>query len=375
MSSPTDTPNKSSADFLIHLHETEGIFKAVFNSTFQQIWILGPNGYLLQANKTALDFVKAKYTEIIGVVFWQTPWWKHTSTTQHKLKTAIMKAQKGQLVRLELESQNSKGELCTIDLSIKPIFDNVGNIIYLIAEGRDITQRTKLDDLRKEFLSSAAHELKTPITVIKLLIQAHIAKAKQTGDNSPPLNELELIDRELTRLTELINDILDSARLETGRLSLQFEVVDLRELIEATIKKIRLFAKDHIFYIEKLPHELLIIADAKRLEQVLINLLSNATKYSAKNTNITIGAKKQSGMVIVSVHDEGLGIPKDKQKLIFDRYYQVKSKNSSGFGLGLYISQQIIRRHKGKLWVKSVKGEGSTFYFSLPLYKEKKNKV
>ncbi len=119
-----------------------------------------------------------------------------------------------------------------------------------------------------------------------------------------------------------------------------------------------------------MPEKAIVIADPTRIEQVLLNLLSNAVKYSPANTSIAVSLKIIGSHVVVFVRDEGFGVPKNKQKLIFDRYYQVKTKSKIGFGLGLYISKEIVKRHKGKIWVESEKGRGSTFYFSLPLFVE-----
>ena len=114
------------------------------------------------------------------------------------------------------------------------------------------------------------------------------------------------------------------------------------------------------------PDEALVIADTSRIEQVLINLLSNAVKYSPENTTIHVRIFKETNKYVVAISDEGIGIPKKNLKLIFDKYYQVKTKSKNGFGLGLYISKEIIKLHKGKIWVESTRGKGSTFYFSLP---------
>lgn len=242
-----------------------------------------------------------------------------------------------------------------------------GNAFYYVQIQHDITKRKQVEELRKEFLSAAAHELKTPITVLKLLSQTHIAKAKKQTNNLITIDELELIDRELNRLTRLIDDILDSSRFETGKLYLRLEQINLMNVVKNLSRKVKVVAKNHRIVIVKPKEDFFVIADRERIEQVLLNLISNAVKYSPEKTPITIAIKNINNHAVVSVADQGIGISKGKQSLIFDRYYQVKAKEKRGFGLGLYISQEIIKRHKGRMWVDSTVGKGSTFYFSLPL--------
>jgi signal transduction histidine kinase len=176
--------------------------------------------------------------------------------------------------------------------------------------------------------------------------------------------DLSLLNQECDRLTDLINDMLDSSRIETGKLNMNFEVFDLTELTQSTVEKIRIVTKDHKLIFDSTP-KYEVIGDKDRVEQVLINLLTNAIKYSAQKSEIAINITKQNSQVYVSVKDKGKGIPKKAHKAIFDKFYQLQRRD--GFGLGLYISKEIIKHHKGKIWVESIVGKGSTFYFSLPL--------
>lgn len=344
----------------------EQMFHAIFSTTYEFIIFLSPLGILLKANQAYLSFIQAKESEVIGLPFWDTPFCKYSPHTQKKMKLFIKKAQKGQLVRATVEYVSADGKKRPIDFSIEPIKNDAGDVMLLVVEGRDISKHKRLDDLRKEFLSATAHELKTPITVLKLLIQAHLRKAKEADTVVMKKHELELLDAQLNQLTQLINDMVDSSRFETGKFSLHFEIVDLTTLLKKILKKIQVYEKNHKIVVKDLPKNLIVVADPLRIEQVVLNLLSNASKYSPEGTTITISAQSNHE-AIVSVQDQGIGIEKSKQRLIFDRYYQVKTKTKTGFGLGLYISKEIIRRHKGRIWVHSEKGKGSTFYFSLPL--------
>jgi PAS domain S-box-containing protein len=243
-----------------------------------------------------------------------------------------------------------------------PIFDE-NKVKGVVVVFKDITERKRIEDMKKEFLSIAAHELKTPITTLKLLSQHQLAQNKKDRNQPANPNELKIMDKELDRLTRIINDILDDQRIETGKLNLNMENVDLSAIVDTTVNQIQTIAVQKIIYQRSKP--ILVLADADRIQQVLTNLLTNAIKYSLDNTTITVNIKKLKSTVVVSVKDQGRGIPLHKQDKIFDRFYQIQESNSPGFGLGLYISKQIIERHTGKIWVKSREGRGSTFYFSL----------
>jgi signal transduction histidine kinase len=247
---------------------------------------------------------------------------------------------------------------------ISPILDSNKKIIGAVASFNDITKRRQLDELKKEFLATAAHELKTPITTLTLLSQLQIKKIRKNQPINPA--EFDLIDGELDRLTRIINDILDDQRAETGKLNLRMEYVDLSSLINKVINQMMNLSPNHKLLLRK-SVPIKVVADPDRIGQVLTNLITNAIKYSPVNTKIIISSKIVKNLAQVIVKDEGMGIPLEKQEKIFDRFYQIQESKSTGFGLGLYISKQIIEHHRGKIKVDSKEGEGSTFSFSLPL--------
>lgn len=176
------------------------------------------------------------------------------------------------------------------------------------------------------------------------------------------------------RLQELVNDLLDVSRLQTGKLTFLKEEFRLDELIEQTVEELQGITKQHkIVVTSHTPTK--VIADRFRIYQVFTNLITNAVKYSPPETEIIVSVKRGDGKAIVSVRDQGAGIAKDQHTKIFDRLYQVsdnEGKSRSGLGMGLYISREIIKRHHGAIWVESTKGKGSTFFFSLPLKSHKK---
>jgi signal transduction histidine kinase len=177
------------------------------------------------------------------------------------------------------------------------------------------------------------------------------------------------IRNQTNRLQKLVNDLLDVSRLQTGKLTFEKEMFRLDELVAETIEVLKGSAKRQKLIFEK-TSPVSVYGDRFRIYQVITNLVTNAIKYSPDNTDIIIKVYKKNKKAEVSVQDSGIGIDKDQRKRIFERLYQVtddKEKTFPGFGMGLYISKEIIKRHKGNIWVESEKGKGSTFYFNIPL--------
>ncbi len=342
------------------------------NSLLRAILASSSNPILITSAETKILYVNQAWENLTGYSFEEVkesnPRFLQSGRTQKKIYKKLWSAlnQNQSFSTEEVIDKRKDGTEYQVYSTFFPVLKD-GKVFYFVQIQHDITKRKQLEELRKEFLSASAHELKTPITMLKLLSQAHMAKAMRSKDNSVNLKDLELIDRELNRLTRIIDDILDSSRFETGKLYLRLEQVDLMKLIKTLLKKVRVVAKDHTIVITQSNDKFYVIADQERIEQVLLNLISNAVKYSPEKTTITITLKNINNHAVISVADHGIGIPKGKQSLIFDRYYQVKAKEKKGFGLGLYIAKEIIKHHKGKMWVDSIVGKGSTFYFSLPL--------
>lgn len=256
-----------------------------------------------------------------------------------------------------------------INSMIFPIRKEDKTIFYVQLE-LDITNRKRLEDLKREFLSTATHELKTPITTLKLLIQSQLHKMMNKKFTKLNIHELRLINRELDRLTRIIEDLSDVSRIEAGKFQMNIKFVNIAFIIKEAVHQMKTIAKGHPITI-KLALPIYVVADEDRIKQVLINLIKNALKYSYPESEIVVSTTVQGSHCIVSVQNKGVGIPKSKQQYIFDRFYQIKNGNNSGLGLGLYVSKKIVEQHKGKLWVESEEGKLTTFYFSLVIADDK----
>jgi len=234
---------------------------------------------------------------------------------------------------------------------------------------RDITREKELDEMKSQLLSTVSHELRTPLASIKGFATT-LLRDDVEWDDASRREFLSIIDQESDRLGELIGNLLDMSRIEAGTLRIEPEPADLRPIIQATAAEFRMLSRAHDIEVD-LPTALpAVLADPRRARQVLRNLVENAVKYSPDGGPITITARVTSGEVQTSVADRGIGIEESQLAHIFDRFYQVDSASTrkvGGSGLGLSICQAIIEAHRGKLWVESRPGLGSTFHFTLPL--------
>jgi signal transduction histidine kinase len=261
--------------------------------------------------------------------------------------------------------------------------------MYIIKETAErtwtIMQRARMDEAlrkseqqlkellkaREEFIGIASHELKTPVTSIKSYAELVNESLTATGDvkNAALVAKLS---KQVDRLTKLISDLLDTTRIEEGRLIYEYEEFSLNDFLQERVEEIRQIAGKRIITLA-LNEPSSVRADKERIGQVIANLVTNAVKYSPDNTLIEIQSLVDGDHIEVSVTDHGIGIPEESLPKIFDRFYRVGGQSMStypGIGLGLYISAEIIRNHDGKISVTSKEGEGSSFKFRLPLVKK-----
>lgn len=270
----------------------------------------------------------------------------------------------------ELLFKRPDGREVFLRVNSAPIHNRKGQIIAAASIISDITDSKEGEKRKDDFINMASHELKTPITSLRLYIDILLKQMNKKDDKTYKIGKS--IAYQADRIQELVSDLLDVSRLQTGKLSFAKEEFRLDQLVEQTVGELQGITKDQKIIINS-KGVIKVNADKFRIYQVITNLITNAVKYSPERTTITVAVEKQKDNALFSVKDEGRGIPKNQQKKIFERLYQITSQSSlqaSGLGMGLYISREIIRKHKGTIWVESEEGKGSTFYFTLPLTKK-----
>jgi signal transduction histidine kinase len=236
----------------------------------------------------------------------------------------------------------------------------------------DITEKKQIEQQKDDFISIASHELKTPVTSMKIyaqILQKHplLATDKKASDM------LTKMDLQMDRLTELVTSFTNVYKLRTGKIRLHKEHFELDKLITEVVANFQYTVSSHV--VEQIDKaKVVIFADRARINQVLVNLISNAIKYSPDADKVTVNLTKSLDKVTVSIQDFGMGIPKEEQNRIYERFFrakEIKEGKIPGLGLGLFISSEIVKQHSGNLWIDSIEGKGSTFYFTLPIGKKK----
>jgi signal transduction histidine kinase len=246
-----------------------------------------------------------------------------------------------------------------------------GQLQFIVTVFADITNRRILEKQKDDFLGIASHELKTPVTSLKVYTQTLQHIFRKEGNISAS-EKLVKMDNQINKLSSLIADLLDITKIQSGRLQFRDEYFDFNTLVNEVADDTQRTTKHHTI-VKNLDTSAFTYADRNRIGQVLMNLLTNAIKYSPHADKIILTTKTTKKTITVSVQDFGEGIPKQKQTKIFERYYREmgpKDITIPGLGLGLFISAEFIRHLGGKIWVESKTGKGSTFYFSVPIRKK-----
>ncbi|MDX2216675.1 MAG: PAS domain S-box protein [Oculatellaceae cyanobacterium bins.114] len=246
--------------------------------------------------------------------------------------------------------------------------DTNGALIGTISIGEDITDRDRLEQMKREFVSVVSHELRTPLTsmqaALSLLAERIVDPASEDGQSV-----IQIAAEGVDRLVRLVNDILDLERLESGKVRLEKQTCDIAQLMTRASEEMHELAKQAGITLKVTPQTCSVYADGDRIVQVLINLLSNAIKFSSSGTVVQLTVAQHEKELYFTVTDQGRGIPLDKLDYIFERFHQIDASDSrakGGTGLGLAICRSIVQQHGGRIWAESVLGAGSAFHFTLP---------
>ncbi|TMA14752.1 MAG: response regulator [Deltaproteobacteria bacterium] len=232
----------------------------------------------------------------------------------------------------------------------------------------DVTAEKELDRERSEFLTVAAHELRTPLTPLSMYLQGIERRLKRGSTIEPEL--IEKARRQVRRLSRLVEDLLDVSRLESGRLHLSRDVVEVDDLVAEVVADFQAASPHHEIVFRRPEQKLRALGDRERLEQVVVNLVQNAIKYSPHGGRVEVSVDRAGAQARVEVTDQGIGIPKEEQKHVFERFFRAHNaatRNYGGLGIGLYVSKEIVERHGGAVEVASEPGKGAKFAFTVPL--------
>ena len=343
-------------------------FKMLSNNISQITWTNLPSG--------EFTFYNQRWYQYTGLSFEESKdsGWNEIVHPEDKLDTLnrYRKAMEtGSTFEVENRIKRADGTYRWHLNRANPLKNENGEILFWVGTATDIEDQKKAMEKKDEFIGIASHELKTPLTSLKGYLQLIGSYKKEVL----PVTVRQFIgkaDEAIGKLQNLVNDLLDVSKIQKGKLQFSKSTLNISHVINSCIE-----SSNHIYPTYNIRGNtedgLFVIGNFERLEQVLMNFINNAVKYSPVNKDIVINAEINGNNVQVSVTDNGIGLTEHQMELIFERFYRVDDKNysASGLGMGLYISSEIIKAHNGTIGVQSQFNEGSTFYFRLPLYKSR----
>src|SRR5467141_2037680 len=338
-----------------------------------------PNGIALFDASGALRMASHRIEQIFGLPLRAMYGQPYEEIYRRKLEQAVPEGRDAMLAHvLRIFANREASSQDDIELarprhrwltrSTVPVRGVGGEYLGRLLVYADVTEQRELDRQRSDFLTVAAHELRTPLTPLSMYLQSidrRLARGQQV--------EAELVSkarRQVDRLGRLVEDLLDVSRLESRRMDLGATELDLNELVDDVVSDFRGQTRNHDIVFHRAPVALLVQADQERIEQVLVNLFQNAIKYSPQGGQILVSVQRSGAEARISVQDPGIGIPRDEQTKLFQRFFRAANattRNYSGLGIGLFVSHEIVHHHGGRFEVQSDVGTGSTFTFYLPL--------
>jgi PAS domain S-box-containing protein len=342
------------------LEESESRFRSMAEGAGIPIAVSDESRNAIYFNNAWLQLTGKSMAELLGFGWVD---FLHPDDKQSYLDTYLSAFKNKLPFRAELRIQSINGEYRWLMVNGSPRLLPDGSFAGYISSCMDISTLKEAEQRKDDFISIASHELKTPLTSLKASLQL-MDRVKAQAQSSVIQKLIEQSNRSMDKIAALVEDLLNASRTNEGQLYLNKNLFDISWLLSECCNNVRMSgAHELIIHVEK---QMMVYADEHRIEQVLVNLVNNAVKYAPESKQIFINASREGEMIKVAIKDQGPGIPADQLPHIFDRYYRV-SQSGSGLGLGLYICSEIIKRHEGEIGVSSKIGEGSTFWFTLPL--------
>lgn len=352
------------------IRNSEQRLHSILETMAEGVGVTDVDGQLVYANPMAQQILGLTESKIKERTF-DDPQWQNLRLDGTPLPTeehpmSVMMATGKPVFDHEIGVQPPDRERFYISINAAPLFDKEGNLSGGIGTFMDVTTRRMIAQGKDDFISIASHELKTPVTALKASLQL----LQRSNDRLSEETRARLLDqaiKSLEKLSRLINDLLDTSRIEQGQLKIEKSSLSISELFDDCCSTLAQNTSRKIIFESDL--DLVVEADNQQVGQVMVNFITNAIKY-APDSDIKIKASKiNNNEIMISVQDNGPGIPEQKLAHLFDRYYRTdyKGQKFTGLGLGLYISADIIKNHGGRIGVESTSGKGSKFWFTLPL--------
>ncbi len=345
------------------IQESEEQFSTLANNILNLAWIADGAGWIYWYNKQWYEYTGTTLEEMQG---WG---WEKVHHPEHIERVVDFVKQAWKINKpweLVFPLRGSDGQYRTFLTRAFPVCDEEGQITHWVGTNTDIEEQKTREEKKDEFISIASHEMKTPLTTAKAYLQMLELSLNENDEDAKLF--AKKASQSVNRLSDLVGELLDVSKIRLGKLNYTITTFNFNEMIESTVENVQLTSQTHtIIKTGKVLDN--VTGDKDRLQQVVINLLTNAIKYSPSAESVFIMVEQEKGVIKVSVKDTGIGMSRQSLNKIFEKYHRIEehSMHFQGLGIGLFISFEIIQRHHGKLWAESETGKGSTFYFTIPL--------
>jgi PAS domain S-box-containing protein len=372
----------------------EKLARIALDEMYQFVAVLDPRGTLLEVNRAALEGGGVERSDVEGKPFWECFWWTFSADSQRALEAAIARAARGEFIRYDVEVYGRAGgkETIVIDFSMIPVKDDTGAVVFIVPEGRDITEKKayereiarknadlqsllerirELDEIKTQFFANVSHELRTPLALILGPAERLLAPAAMRPDE---LRETaQVIVRNAKMLLKHVNDLLDISKLEAGKLKIDLHDTDLCALVRYIASHFEIIAAERrVDFRVEVPPSWIGAVDPDKLQRVVMNLLSNAFKFVPRGGVVRCKLEVASDKVVLSVEDSGPGVDPALREAIFERFRQgdgAANREVSGTGLGLAIAQEFVEMHKGSIEARASDLGGAWFRVTLPAHR------
>jgi PAS domain S-box-containing protein len=371
------------------LQESAASLRRMIDNMAGFVAMLDSNGSVLEAGLPALRVGELRRQDVLGKKFWECAWWRDDTEQERRIEEYVKLAASGTTVHRDVVVRAADGRRLDIDLMLTPVFDSEGKVSHIIPSGIDISERKRMEnalrenerrlseaaaalteaDRRKDvFLATLAHELRNPLAPIRTCVQILQMVA---ADNAALQSTAGMIDRQVNHLVRLVDDLLDLSRITRGKIAFKRQPVNVSEVLRRAVESSDAFVRAHGHRLRlSIPAEILCVeGDPDRLVQVFSNLLSNAAKFTPQAGLITVDLTATGDQAIITVQDNGIGIPPERLESVFNMFEQVHATGGNdGLGIGLALVRQIIQFHGGSVRADSEGlNRGSRFTVCLPL--------
>jgi PAS domain S-box-containing protein len=363
-------------NFREKIEESELHFKTISNVSPVGLWMTDTHARNIFVNDTWIRWTGIPFEKQLGTGWLDRVLEEDKVEAPAKFWECLLKREK---YSAEFRLQRTDGEIRWCLTEGTPFFDINGEFAGYAGSVTDITEIRKLEERKDDFIKMASHELKTPITSIKGYVQLllniynELNEEKLQTSKLTVKSSLHIISKQVTKLTRLVSELLDLSRIDSGKLELNKTIFDLGDLLEETVQDVRHTTSRHAIIVRNdFEGKGNVYADKDRIVQVLLNLLTNAIKYSPDANSVEVSLEGDKQTAIIRVRDYGIGIDKKDHQKIFERFYRAEGKSEltfPGFGIGLFIASEIVQRHQGTINVQSEKNKGSLFTMTLPISK------